>query len=63
MTRYITVAKSVWKDKRGRDRLGASIITGNGRRIFVDRHELREVCDELHDVAEQYDRQTNRDTR
>ena len=55
MTRYLKVVKGVWKDKRAKDRLGARIITGHGKNLFIDRHEIRQVCDDLHDIAEQLD--------
>ncbi|WP_182354211.1 hypothetical protein [Flaviflexus huanghaiensis] len=57
MTRFLTVTKRVWGDSRGRDRLGALITTRNGRYLFIDRHEIRAVCDDLHDIADNYDTQ------
>ena len=57
MNRYLIVSKGIWKDSRSRDRLGARITTRHGKGMFIDRHEIRAVCDDLHDVADQLDLQ------
>lgn len=55
MTKYLSITRYRWRNKAGESREGALIATRHGKTFFITRAELRDVCDRLHDLADELD--------
>lgn len=57
MSDYIEVERYVWLNATGFSRKGALITTKHGKHLFIAHSDIRDVCDRLHDLADQLDKE------